>query len=55
MSELSATAFDERICLQINPFEGDFGVPGDRVLSDKIVTGRSDKPCVECLTPTAKG
>jgi len=51
---MSAT-FDEAACLRINPFEGDFGTPGDKILSDRIVSGRSDKPCGECLTPTEKG
>ena len=30
------TTFDEADCLKTNPFEGDFGSPGDKVLKDKI-------------------
>lgn len=49
------TNFNEAECLQYNPFDGDFGEPGDKVLSDKIVTARKESPCCECLTPTQKG
>lgn len=49
------TDFNEAECLQYNPFDGDFGEPGDKVLSDKIVTARKKSPCCECLTPTKKG
>lgn len=34
------TTFDEAECLKVNPFEGDFGSPGDKVLKDKIGTAR---------------
>lgn len=40
--------FDEKQCLSCNPFEGDFGAPGDKVLEDKIVTARKARPCVLC-------
>ena len=49
------TDFNEAECLQYNPFDGDFGEPGDKVLSDKIVTARKESPCCECLTPIQKG
>lgn len=40
--------FDEPECLAYNPFEGDFGEPGDRTLKDKIVTARKPGPCHIC-------
>lgn len=49
------SVFDEQACLRIDPFEGDFGSSGDKVLTNKIVTARSEKPCVECLEPIRKG
>ena len=41
--------FNEKKCLQTNPFEGDFGSPGDRVLKDKISTARKGGLCGMCL------
>lgn len=35
-------------CLSCDPFEGDFGDPGDRVLKDKIVKSRVLYPCDLC-------
>lgn len=49
MSE-SQVKFDEQKCLQYNPFEGDFGEPGDRVLKDKICTSRKTGECHNCGT-----
>ena len=40
--------FDEILCLQVNPFEDDFGVPGDRCLKDKIGHARKAGPCSLC-------
>jgi len=40
--------FDESECLAVNPFEGDFGAPGDKVLKDKIVTTRKAGSCGMC-------
>ena len=35
--------------LRFDPFEGDFGEVGDRILSDKIVTAKKDHPdCHTC-------
>ena len=47
--------FDEVKCLQVNPFEGDFGSPGDKVLKDKIVTARKSRPCGMCRQYIAPG
>lgn len=41
--------FDEESCLEYNPFEGDFGSPSDRILTDKIVTARKSRKCDICL------
>lgn len=43
------TTFDEADCLKTNPFEGDFGSPGDKVLKDKICTARKGGTCGEYL------
>lgn len=32
----SSPPFDEKLCLALEPFAGDFGAPGDKILSDKI-------------------
>ena len=40
--------FDEAGCLKTNPFEGDFGSPGDKVLRDKIATARKGGTCGMC-------
>lgn len=39
--------FDERECLAVNPFEGDFG-DGEVCLENKIVTARKARPCHLC-------
>ena len=49
------TTFDERACLQVNPFEGDFGSPGDRVLKDKIGTARKCGTCGMCRQEIQQG
>ena len=36
-------------------FQSDFGEPGDRVLSDRIVVARKAGACVECLQPIEPG
>ncbi len=43
------TETQETDCLKCNPFEGDFGSPGDKVLKDKIVTARKGGTCGMCL------
>ena len=47
------TTFDEAECLKTNPFEGDFGSPGDKVLKDKIGTARKGGTCG--VSPGAMG
>lgn len=42
------TETQEIDCLKCNPFEGDFGSPGDKVLKDKIVTARKSGICGMC-------
>lgn len=45
----------EADCLKCNPFEGDFGEPGDRVLKDKIVTARKAGVCGMCRQEVTPG
>lgn len=39
---------NESAILNFDPFEGDFGEPGDTVLSNKMVTARKAGPCSHC-------
>lgn len=41
--------------LHFNPFEGDFGEPGDRVLSDAMVKARKPYHCSHCGGPVVIG
>lgn len=47
--------FNEAQCLTVNPFEGDFGNPDDRILKDKIVTSRKIGTCGMCRQQIAIG
>ena len=49
--------FDESDCLDLNPFEGDFGDGRDRTLSDRIVTARKlhSSCCHDCGGDVLKG
>lgn len=38
-------------CLDYNPFDGDFGSPGDVVFSDRICIARRSSTCNDCLSP----
>lgn len=40
--------FSENDCLAYDPFDGDFGMPGDRILKDKIVLARKSGQCHIC-------
>ncbi|WP_445392563.1 hypothetical protein ACUDTH_02890 [Stenotrophomonas pavanii] len=46
---------DESLTLMFDPFDGDFGSPGDKVLSDKMVTGRKEHNCSHCSGHIAVG
>jgi hypothetical protein len=41
--------------LDFNPFEGDFGSPGDRTLSDRMMKARKPHACTHCAGPIAVG
>jgi hypothetical protein len=46
--------FDEQAALAVNPFEGDFGAPGDTILKNRVVTARKAGACQDCdggITP----
>ena len=46
---------NEQKAMWINPFDGDRGSQGDRVLSDKIVTTRKEHDCHECRSKIGAG
>jgi hypothetical protein len=48
-------AFNERDCLNADPFAGDFGSPGDRTLRKQMVTSRKTHECSLCLGEIQKG
>lgn len=45
----------ENATLSFDPFEGDFGVPGDTVLSNKMVIARKEGACSHCGSLIFKG
>lgn len=47
--------FNESDCLKYYPFDGDFGAPGDRTLSDRIVTARREGECHDCAQTIHRG
>ncbi|MFA6132628.1 MAG: hypothetical protein WC869_01275 [Phycisphaerae bacterium] len=42
------TKFNEARCLAVDPFDGDFGSPGDRIFRNVIVTSRKALTCSCC-------
>jgi hypothetical protein len=49
--EAGGAGVSEREVLAHDPFQGDFGDPGDRTLSDKVVTARKAAKCHDCGGP----
>ncbi len=47
--------YDEEECLRVDPFEGDFGDPSDKILKDKIVTARKARSCYFCEEDVVPG
>jgi predicted nucleic acid-binding Zn ribbon protein len=45
---------DQKI-LDFDPFEGDFGTPGDKVFTNRMVTARKPGPCSHCEAEISKG
>lgn len=45
----------DNLILTFDPFDGDFGSQGDKVLSDKMVVGRKAHTCAHCDGPIAVG
>ena len=43
------------LILGFDPFEGDFGMPGDKVFSNKMVVARKPGPCAHCDLEIQKG
>lgn len=50
-----AVEFNHDDCLSADPFAGDFGDQGDRVLKDKIVKCRKPGPCHDCAQQIQPG
>lgn len=44
---------DQQI-LDFDPFEGDFGAPGDKIFTNKMVVARKPGPCSHCETEIVK-
>ncbi|MCL2892508.1 hypothetical protein [Brenneria tiliae] len=53
MSESVTTDIEDALDFYL--FDGDFGEPGDRELSDKIVKGRKNHTCFVCAGEIQKG
>lgn len=45
----------DALILMFDPFDGDFGDQGDKVLSDKMVVGRKAHACSHCDGPIIVG
>lgn len=41
--------------IDFDPFDGDFGCPGDKTLNDKMVFARKGYACVHCKGPILAG
>lgn len=41
--------------LDFDPFDGDFGAPGDKVFTNRMVVARKPGPCSHCGTEIEKG
>lgn len=41
--------------LEFDPFEGDFGEPGDRTMKDAMVKARKPHTCAHCCGPIGIG
>ncbi|CAG9172517.1 hypothetical protein CURE108131_22985 [Cupriavidus respiraculi] len=46
-ARLSAKQVED--CLALNPFDGDFGSPGDMVFADRVCLARKPGTCNDCL------
>ena len=51
---MAEQATDDLI-LSFDPFEGDFGTPGDKVFTNRMVIARKPGPCSHCDMEIAKG
>lgn len=47
-------SIDQQI-LDFDPFEGDFGAPGDKVFTNRMSIARKPGPCAHCESEIAKG
>lgn len=51
---MSDQATDDLV-LEFDPFEGDFGMPGDTVFTNRMAIARKPGPCSHCGTEISKG
>ena len=47
--------YREADVLKFYPFDGDFGEPGDRTFTDKMMDARKAGPCFDCLQEIQPG
>lgn len=45
---MTAHAKQDELILNFDPFEGDFGMPGDKVFTNKMAIARKEGPCSHC-------
>lgn len=50
-AETRLTSKEEEGCLDLNPFDGDFGAPSDITFSDRICIARKPAVCRDCAGP----
>lgn len=51
---MTDTTKDDAI-LNFDPFEGDFGIPGDKVFTNKMAIARKPGPCSHCGLQITQG
>lgn len=53
--DISYIKENEEDILCYNPFDGDFGSPGDRILKDRLVVANKEHVCFLCKKEIKKG
>lgn len=52
---MAETSEADRFILDFDPFEGDFGAPGDKVFTNRMAIARKPGPCSHCDMEITKG
>lgn len=52
---MAETSEADRLILGFDPFEGDFGSPGDKVFTNRMAIARKPGPCSHCDMEITKG